>query len=199
MVKGNSRRRANPSDAARLNAAMASGPIDDVAPDPRRNGSADRKSTADADGRAWIRKGPGRLISAPIGELVPDPRNPRKHPRVQVRKIADSIEAFGFNAPILVDGRGRIVAGHGRFEAAKLLGLQRVPVIRLEHLNESQARAYMLADNKLTDLSGWDDASLALHLRELSDSGAGLRSRGDRLRFSRGRFSDSVARHNRHG
>src|SRR5271169_2527 len=90
-------------------------------------------------------------------------------PRVQIRKLADSIETFGFNAPILIDKRSRIVAGHGRYEAAKLVGLTKVPVIKLEHLTETQARAYMLADNKLSDLSSWDDAGLALHLKELSE------------------------------
>ena len=64
-----------------------------------------------------------------------------------------SIEAFGFNAPILVDSGNRVVAGHGRLEAAKLLGIAEAPVIRLEHLSEQQAKAYMLADNKLTDRS----------------------------------------------
>jgi ParB-like chromosome segregation protein Spo0J len=61
------------------------------------------------------------------------------------------MEAFGFNAPILIDKQKQIIAGHGRFEAAKLNGYARVPVISLEHLSEAQAKAYMLADNKLTD------------------------------------------------
>jgi hypothetical protein len=102
-------------------------------------------------------------------ELKPDPRNPRKHSRPQIRAIAKSIESFGFNAPILTDGQGRILAGHGRFEAAKLLELEHVPVIRLDELTEAQAKAFMLADNKLTDRSSWDDELLAVHLKELSD------------------------------
>src|SRR5208283_5489201 len=77
--------------------------------------------------------------------------------------------AFGFNAPILVDKVNRIIAGHGRFEAAKLLKLDRVPVLRLDHLTEPQAKAYMLADNKLTDRSSWNERELALHLKELTD------------------------------
>ena len=109
------------------------------------------------------------LTLAPIDGLKPDPRNPRKHSREQVRAIARSIEAFGFNAPILVDKHQQIIAGHGRYEAAKLLGSTVVPAISLEHLTRAQARAYMLADNKLTDRSSWDDASLALHLKELSE------------------------------
>ena len=104
-----------------------------------------------------------------IGKLTLNPRNARKHTREQVRAIARSIEAFGFNAPILIDRTSQIVAGHGRVEAAKVLGYARVPVIRLDHLSEAQARAYMLADNKLTDRSSWDDGLLAVNLKELSE------------------------------
>ena len=102
-------------------------------------------------------------------DLAADPANPRAHSREQIRAIARSIEAFGFNAPIMVDRNNRIVAGHGRLEAAKLLGLSEVPVVRLEHLTAAQARAYMLADNKLTDRSSWDDSKLAVALKELSE------------------------------
>jgi DNA modification methylase len=101
--------------------------------------------------------------------LNPDPRNPRLHTREQVRSIAKSIETFGFNAPILVDANRKIVAGHGRHEAAKYLGLTQVPVIFLDHLTETQARAYMLADNKLTDRSSWNDGLVATQLKELSE------------------------------
>jgi DNA modification methylase len=109
------------------------------------------------------------ILHLPIESITPDPLNPRKHSREQVRAIARSIETFGFNAPILVDKAGTIKAGHGRFEAAKFLKLAHVPVVRLEHLSEAQARAYMLADNKLTDRSSWDDGQLALRLKELQD------------------------------
>ena len=104
-----------------------------------------------------------------ITSLTPDPENPRKHSRAQIRAVARSIEAFGFNAPILVDKHRQIVAGHGRYEAAKLLGLAQVPVIFLDHLTETQAKAYRLADNKLTDRSSWDDAKVAAQLKELSE------------------------------
>jgi hypothetical protein len=113
--------------------------------------------------------GQGKLEYLPIGDLVPDPDNPRKHNRAQRRAIAKSIKAFGFNAPILIDRNQKIIAGHGRYEAAMDLGLTQVPVIRLEHLSEAQARAYMLADNKLTDRSTWDETKLAIHLKNLSD------------------------------
>jgi DNA modification methylase len=105
----------------------------------------------------------------PIESIVPDPNNPRKHSLKQIRAIAKSIEAFGFNAPILVDNGNRVVAGHGRLEAAKRLKLAEAPVIRLEHLSEQQAKAYMLADNRLTDRSSWDDRKVAIVLKELSD------------------------------
>ena len=110
-----------------------------------------------------------QLAYLAISELKADPRNPREHSRAQIRAIARSMDAFGFNAPILIDKQKQIIAGHGRFEAAKLNGYARVPVISLEHLSEAQAKAYMLADNKLTDRSSWDDAALALHLKELSE------------------------------
>jgi DNA modification methylase len=112
---------------------------------------------------------PAGIVYAPVGSLVPDPGNPRIHDRQQVGAIARSIEAFGFNAPILVGPDNRVVAGHGRLEAAKFLGLADVPVIRLEHLSEEKATAYMLADNTLTDRSSWDDDQLALRLKELHE------------------------------
>jgi DNA modification methylase len=109
------------------------------------------------------------FTSVPTSSIAPHPKNPREHKREQVRAIARSIEAFGFNAPILIDKDRQIVAGHGRYEAAKFLGRSEVPVIYLNHLNAIQARAYMLADNKLSDRSSWDDAALAVHLKELSE------------------------------
>jgi DNA modification methylase len=110
-----------------------------------------------------------QILFVAIADLTPDPHNPRKHNRAQIRAIARSIETFDFNVPILVDRNNKIVAGHGRYEAAMLLGLERVPVIMLDHLTETQARAYLLADNKLSDRSTWDDNKLAIQLKELSD------------------------------
>ena len=111
----------------------------------------------------------GKLLSVAIGTLIPDPHNPRNHGRAQIKAIARSIEAFGFNAPILVEKNNKIVAGHGRYEAAMLLGIDKVPVILLDHLTPTQAKAYVLADNKLTDRSTWDEPKLAIQLKELSD------------------------------
>jgi DNA modification methylase len=104
-----------------------------------------------------------------ITDLSPHPDNARKHTRAQVRAIAKSIESFEFTAPILIDAKRRILAGHGRWQASKLVGLSHVPVIFLDHLSEAQAKAYMLADNKLTDRSTWDDVKLATQLKELSE------------------------------
>jgi DNA modification methylase len=111
----------------------------------------------------------GQISFIAIADLIPAPHNARKHSRAQVRAIARSIEAFGFNAPVLIDKNRQIVAGHGRYEASKLLELTQVPVIFLDHLSETQAKAYMLADNKLTDRSTWDDAKVAVQLKELSE------------------------------
>jgi DNA modification methylase len=102
-------------------------------------------------------------------DLHLSPHNARKHSRAQVRAIAKSISTFGFNAPVLADKDGNILAGHGRVEAANLLGLSLVPVVFLHHLTDAEAKAYMLADNKLTDRSSWDDATLAVQLKELSE------------------------------
>ena len=101
--------------------------------------------------------------------LKPNSTNPRNQSRAQIRARARSIHEFGFNAPILIDRNRQIVAGHGRYEAAKLIGLTQVPVIFLDHLTETQAQAYMLADNQLTDRSSWDDRKLAVHLKELTE------------------------------
>src|SRR5260370_33850807 len=110
-----------------------------------------------------------QLLFVAIGDLIPDPHNPRKHGRAQISAIANSIEAFRFNAPILVDKNNKIIAGHGRHEAAMLLGIDKVPVILLDHLTPTQAKAYLVADNKLSDRSTWDDPKLAIHLKELSN------------------------------
>jgi ParB-like chromosome segregation protein Spo0J len=103
----------------------------------------------------------------PPRRLRPAQRNARTHSKKQIRQIADSIERFGVISPIVADDRGRIVAGHARAEAAKLIGLKHVPVIRLSHLNETEIRAYMLADNKLAEKAGWDREILAIELEEL--------------------------------
>lgn len=108
------------------------------------------------------------LLNRRIEDLHLDPMNPRIHAPKQVRKIAKSIEAFGFNVPILIDHDCQVIAGHGRLLAAKGLGLTEVPTIMLEHLTEAQAKAFMIADNRLTETSAWDDQLLAEQLKALS-------------------------------
>lgn len=103
-----------------------------------------------------------------IEDLVPNPRNPRIHSKAQIRRIAESISAFGFNVPVLVDAKNCVIAGHGRLLAATELGWTEVPAIRLEHLSEAQARAFMIADNRLTEISVWDEQLLAEQLKDLS-------------------------------
>lgn len=102
-------------------------------------------------------------------DLRPYGRNARTHSRKQIRQIADSIERFGFTNPVLVSDEGEIIAGHGRVEAAKLLGLSTVPTLRLSHLSAEERRAYVLADNKLALNAGWDQDLLAIELQALID------------------------------
>jgi DNA modification methylase len=101
--------------------------------------------------------------------LKPDPRNPRVHSDKQVRQIAQSIESFGFNVPLLIDDEQKVIAGHGRLIAARRLGWETVPAIRLSHLTESQRMAFLIADNRLTENSSWDERMLGEQLKILSE------------------------------
>jgi len=107
------------------------------------------------------------IVYQPTSALQSYPSNARTHSKRQIRQIADSIEVFGFTNPILIDTTDTIVAGHGRLRAAQLLGIDRVPTIRLERLSEDQIRAYILADNKLAEKAGWDESILAIELQHL--------------------------------
>ena len=107
----------------------------------------------------------------PTSELTPYINNARTHSADQVGQIAASIKEFGFNNPILCDGDNGVIAGHGRLMAAQKLGLNTVPVIELSHLSETQKRAYILADNKLAENAGWDDALVQVELEVLSAEG----------------------------
>lgn len=100
----------------------------------------------------------------PVTALRPWARNARTHSRKQVRQIADSIQTFGFTNPVLIDATDVILAGHGRVEAARLLGMDRVPCVRLERMTPAQKRAYVLADNKLAQNAGWDEQILGEEL-----------------------------------
>ena len=108
------------------------------------------------------------VVYRPIAELKLDPNNPRAHSPRQVRQIARSIETFGFNVPVLIDATSKVIAGHGRVMACQRLGWSEVPTICLEHLSEAQARAFMIADNRLSENSMWDERLLAQQLQELA-------------------------------
>jgi DNA modification methylase len=108
-----------------------------------------------------------RIEIWPIEKVIPYARNPRTHSEAQVAQIAASIAEFGFVNPILVDTDAGILAGHGRLLGAQKLKLKEVPVIVLDHLTPAQRRAYLLADNKLAELAGWDDDLLRLELKDL--------------------------------
>lgn len=104
-----------------------------------------------------------------IGSLKPYARNPRMHSEKQINQIANSIREFGFTNPVLIGPDLGVIAGHGRIEAAKLLGIVEVPTIRLDHMTEAQKRAYVIADNRVAENAGWDRELLALELQYLSD------------------------------
>ena len=114
----------------------------------------------------------------PIATLVSYARNARTHSDEQITQIAASIREFGFNSPILVDGHRGVIAGHGRILAARKLEMTELPVIELAHLTGTQKRAFILAENKLTERAGWDSELLSLELSELQDAGFALELTG---------------------
>ena len=103
----------------------------------------------------------------PIGALRANPRNSRTHSKRQVRQIADSMKAFGFTNPVLLDETDTIVAGHGRVAAARLLGVEDVPTILLAGLTADELRAYVIADNRIGEKAGWDRDILAIEFQHL--------------------------------
>ena len=108
-----------------------------------------------------------RIEIWPVERLIPYDQNPRTHSEAQVTQIAASIAQFGFVNPVLVDKDAGIIAGHGRLRAALKLELDRVPVIVLDHLTPAQRKAYLLADNRLAEIAGWDTELLRLELKDL--------------------------------
>src|SRR6266581_275262 len=105
----------------------------------------------------------------PLDRLIPYARNARTHSDAQVAQIAASIREFGFNAPILIDSDAGIIAGHARLLAARKLKLSVVPVVVLDHLSETQRRAYTLVDNRSAENAGWNEELLRLELETLRD------------------------------
>jgi DNA modification methylase len=111
----------------------------------------------------------GKIEHVQISKLRAHEQNARTHSPKQLKQIANSIDRFGFVNPILIDGRGKIICGHGRVGGAKLLGMTAVPVIRIEHLSKEELRAYALADNKLAENAGWSKEILAIEFQGLLD------------------------------
>jgi ParB-like chromosome segregation protein Spo0J len=106
-----------------------------------------------------------------VAELLPSAYNSRTHSERQIEQIANSIREFGFLVPVLIDERNSIIAGHGRVLAAKRLNMDTVPCIQVSHLTDTQKRAYIIADNKLTELGGWDQEILMQELNFLDAEG----------------------------
>jgi hypothetical protein len=140
-------------------------------------------SSADETGRRWHagktsgKRETGAKASAglqveqvALESLKPDPGNARRHGARQVRQIASSIAAFGFNAPLLVDEELNVIAGHGRLAAAKRLGLTHAPAVRLSHLTAPERKAFAIADNRLAEGARWDERRLAVTLKGLSEA-----------------------------
>ena len=121
-------------------------------------------SAPDGAGRRHL-----KVAERPISELKPYKRNARRHSDKQLQQIANSIETFGFTNPILIDADGRILAGHGRVEAAKRLGHQTVPCIAISDLTDDEKRAYVIADNRIAELAGWDAELLSVELQHLTE------------------------------
>ena len=119
-----------------------------------------------------------KIESIELENLIPYARNARTHSSDQISQIAGSIKEFGFNNPVLIDKENGVIAGHGRIVAARKIGLKEIPCIRLEHLTETQRKAYILADNRIALNSGWEAELLSLELSELLDGGVNLKSLG---------------------
>ena len=118
------------------------------------------------------------IVMRSIGELLPYQRNARMHSDLQILKLSESIREFGFTNPVLITGASRIIAGHGRVEAAKKIGLNEIPCILLDHLDETQLKAYTIADNQLPNMATWDFDVLAVEIDELREDGFDLFSLG---------------------
>src|SRR5271166_1717313 len=110
-----------------------------------------------------------RVETVALATLKANPRNARTHSKRQIKLIADSLKAFGFLNPLLIDENGMVIAGHGRLAAARRLGLTHAPALRIEHLSDDEKRAYVLADNQLAARAGWDPEILAIELQHLTE------------------------------
>jgi ParB-like nuclease domain len=114
------------------------------------------------------------IIYKDVESLIPYENNSRTHSEFQIKQIIESIQEFGFTNPILLDGENGVIAGHGRLQAAKELGIEQVPTIELSHLTPEQKSAYVIADNKLALNAGWDRDLLVFEMQKLQDAGYNL-------------------------
>jgi len=131
---------------------------------PRKLRIRKRRSKAKTHGRG----NKLQIIYRPLTDLRPCPKNARRHSEKQIAILARAIKGFGFTTPVLVDCNLEIIAGHGRLEAARSVGLEDIPTVLIEHLSPAQVRALRLADNRLAELSEWDDELLRVELTDLS-------------------------------
>ena len=115
-----------------------------------------------------------RLERRKISELIPYANNARTHSPAQIELLRRSLREFGFVSPVLIDAAGNVIAGHGRIEAARLEGIEEAPCVLVEHLSDAQRRAYILADNRLAELSGWDEVARDAELLRLRGEGVDL-------------------------
>ena len=137
---------------------------------------AAKVSTTQGEIAKWM---PDKIEHWDVERLRPADRNPRKHPKGQIEQLAARYKAVGFTKPMLVRHDGRIIAGHGRWEAAKIAGLKSVPVIVApKEWTDDQCRAELLADNALGDGSKWDEEELGAELALLNDAGFNLKELG---------------------
>jgi hypothetical protein len=139
---------------------------------PARNtleGGAGHQATPMARRRIGMKGSLTGVQTMPLDQIKPNPRNPKTHSGKQIRQIANSIVGFGFTNPLLIDEHGELIAGHGRYQAAKLLGLTTVPVIVVDGLSRAKRRALAIADNKIAENSGWDRERLAIEIPELTE------------------------------
>jgi ParB-like chromosome segregation protein Spo0J len=111
------------------------------------------------------------VVMKPIDELIPYNRNARQHSLVQIVCLKESIAQFGFTNPVLIHFSGRSIAGHGRVEAAKQLGIKQIPCIVMHDMTDAQVKAYTIADNQLPTMATWDYDILAAEIDELREEG----------------------------
>ena len=110
-----------------------------------------------------------KLVYRKTDDLIPYAGNARTHSDKQIDQIAASIRQFGFTNPVLIDEKGGIIAGHGRVAAAKRLGTAEVPTVELAHLSDAERRTYVIADNRLAELAGWDRDILKIEFQALEE------------------------------